>query len=358
MADKEAARAGLVKVGRDVDMGQHPAVDPGEQPRLAVVPRRPHHARHRDRRQARRDHDPQGRGAGGHPLRRPPARPARGQGRTAAAAADPRDPRDGPRRRQRRGDLRRLAAHAGPLPRPGRPRRQPADEDDPRRRRPSRLRGARRPAIPTTPTRPARRTSRTCGTTRSPAWSTPAWRNGILPYYGPFGDIKDVVACEDQFRNAYLLGCVGAWSLHPAQIEIAKRVFSPRPADVAHALRIIEAMGDGTGAMMIDGKMEDDASVKQCQVIVDLAQRARRSRSRAGRGLRVRVMSEPMTSGRGARCCTCPRPTSGRWRRPRRSPPTRSSSTSRTPSPPTPRRPPAPTPSPPPRRRASTATAS
>ena len=95
--------------------------------------------------------------------------------------------------------------------------------------------------------------------------------NGILPYYGPFGDIKDVVACEDQFRNAYLLGCVGAWSLHPAQIEIAKRVFSPRAADVDHALRIIEAMGDGTGAMMIDGKMEDDASVKQCHVVVNLA---------------------------------------------------------------------------------------
>ena len=53
--------------------------------------------------------------------------------------------------------------------------------------------------------------------------------NGILPYYGPFGDIKDVVACEDQFRNAFLLGCVGAWSLHPVQIDIAKRVFPPTP---------------------------------------------------------------------------------------------------------------------------------
>ncbi|RYJ05711.1 MAG: CoA ester lyase, partial [Actinomycetales bacterium] len=42
--------------------------------------------------------------------------------------------------------------------------------------------------------------------------------NDILPFYGPFGDIKDVVACEDQFRNAFLLGCVGAWSLHPVQI--------------------------------------------------------------------------------------------------------------------------------------------
>jgi malyl-CoA/(S)-citramalyl-CoA lyase len=95
--------------------------------------------------------------------------------------------------------------------------------------------------------------------------------NGVLPYYGPFGDIKDVVACEDQFRNAFLLGCVGAWSLHPAQIDIAKRVFSPDPADVAHARRVIEAMGDGTGAIMLDGKMEDDASVKQCKVIVELA---------------------------------------------------------------------------------------
>ena len=96
--------------------------------------------------------------------------------------------------------------------------------------------------------------------------------NGILPFYGPFGDIADAVACEDQFRNAYLLGCVGAWSLHPSQIEIAKRVFSPDPADVAHARRVIEAMGDGTGAIMLDGKMEDDASVKQCKVMVELAE--------------------------------------------------------------------------------------
>ena len=60
--------------------------------------------------------------------------------------------------------------------------------------------------------------------------------HGILPFYGPFGDIKDTVACEDQFRNAYLLGCVGAWSLHPVQIGIAKKVFSPEPAEVEQAL--------------------------------------------------------------------------------------------------------------------------
>jgi malyl-CoA/(S)-citramalyl-CoA lyase len=94
---------------------------------------------------------------------------------------------------------------------------------------------------------------------------------GILPYYGPFGDIRDTVACEDQFRNAYLLGCVGAWSLHPAQIAIAKKVFSPEPSEVAWARRVIAAMGDGTGAVMLDGKMQDDATVKQCQVVVALA---------------------------------------------------------------------------------------
>ena len=96
--------------------------------------------------------------------------------------------------------------------------------------------------------------------------------NGIYPYYGPFGDIADVVACEDQFRNAFLLGCVGTWSLHPKQIAIANRVFSPSVDDVAHARRVVAAMGDGTGAVMLDGKMEDDASLKQCLVMVELAE--------------------------------------------------------------------------------------
>jgi malyl-CoA/(S)-citramalyl-CoA lyase len=95
--------------------------------------------------------------------------------------------------------------------------------------------------------------------------------NGIFAYYGPFGDIADVVACRDQFRNAYLLGCVGAWSLHPSQIDIARKVFSPDVADVRHARQVIAAMGDGTGAVMLDGKMEDDASVKQCRVMIELA---------------------------------------------------------------------------------------
>jgi len=95
---------------------------------------------------------------------------------------------------------------------------------------------------------------------------------GILPFYGPYGDIKDVEGCETQFRAAFLLGCVGTWSLHPVQVDIAKRVFSPDPDEVAFAKKVIEAIPDGRGVHMIDGKMQDDATWKQCKVMVDLAE--------------------------------------------------------------------------------------
>jgi malyl-CoA/(S)-citramalyl-CoA lyase len=94
---------------------------------------------------------------------------------------------------------------------------------------------------------------------------------GIKPFYGPFGDFADGAACEAQFRNAFLMGCVGAWTLHPDQVSIAKRVFSPDPAEVAFAKKILAAMPDGSGAVMIDGKMQDDATWKQAKVLVDLA---------------------------------------------------------------------------------------
>jgi malyl-CoA/(S)-citramalyl-CoA lyase len=94
---------------------------------------------------------------------------------------------------------------------------------------------------------------------------------GIKPFYGPFGDFSDPEGCEVQFRNAFLMGCAGAWSLHPTQVAIAKKVFSPDPAEVAFAKKILDAMPDGTGAVMIDGKMQDDATWKQAKVVVDLA---------------------------------------------------------------------------------------
>lgn len=95
--------------------------------------------------------------------------------------------------------------------------------------------------------------------------------SGIKPFYGPFGDFSDAAACEVQFRNAFLMGCLGAWSLHPSQIAIAKKVFSPDPAEVAFAKTIVAAMPDGAGAVMIDGKMQDDATWKQAKVLLDLA---------------------------------------------------------------------------------------
>jgi malyl-CoA/(S)-citramalyl-CoA lyase len=95
--------------------------------------------------------------------------------------------------------------------------------------------------------------------------------HGLRSFYGPFGDLKDEAACEAQFRNAFLMGCSGAWSLAPNQIAIAKRVFSPDVKEVLFAKRILEAMPDGSGVATIDGKMQDDATWKQAKVIVDLA---------------------------------------------------------------------------------------
>ena len=95
--------------------------------------------------------------------------------------------------------------------------------------------------------------------------------SGIRSFYGPFGDLKDEAGCEAQFRNAFIMGCAGAWSLAPNQIAIAKRVFSPDVKEVLFARRILDAMPDGTGVATIDGKMQDDATWKQAKVMVDLA---------------------------------------------------------------------------------------
>ena len=94
---------------------------------------------------------------------------------------------------------------------------------------------------------------------------------GARAFYGPFGDFQDEAGCEAQFRSAFLLGCTGAWTLHPSQIAIARRVFSPDVKEVLFAKRILEALPSGAGAVMLDGKMQDDASWKQAKGIVDTA---------------------------------------------------------------------------------------
>jgi malyl-CoA/(S)-citramalyl-CoA lyase len=94
---------------------------------------------------------------------------------------------------------------------------------------------------------------------------------GLKAFYGPFADFQDPAACEAQFKNAFLMGCAGAWTLHPSQIAIARNVFAPDAAEVAFARRIVAAMAGG-GAAMVDGKMQDEATLKQARVIVDLAE--------------------------------------------------------------------------------------
>ena len=82
----------------------------------------------------------------------------------------------------------------------------------------------------------------------------------LKPFYAPFGDFSDPQGCEAQLRSAFLQGCAGAWSLHPDQIEIAKRAFSPAAYEVAFAKRILDSMPDGSGAVMVDGEMHDDTT--------------------------------------------------------------------------------------------------
>ncbi len=109
---------------------------------------------------------------------------------------------------------------------------------------------------------------------------------GIFPFYGPFGDIKDLEGCEAQFRAAYLMGCVGTWSLHPAQIAIAKKVFSPEPDEVAFART--RARGDPRRPRRAHDRRQD-AGRRDLEAVQGHGRprrHARREGPGAGRGLR------------------------------------------------------------------------
>ena len=126
---------------------------------------------------------------------------------------------------------------------------------------------------PDEPGRAARRaTSRTRGTTRSRAWSTPARRSARCPSTAPTATSATRRAAR---RSSAPRSCSAASApgrCTPAQIAIAKRVYSPDPEEVAFAKKVIEAIPDGRGVHMIDGKMQDDATWKQCKVMVNLAE--------------------------------------------------------------------------------------
>jgi malyl-CoA/(S)-citramalyl-CoA lyase len=100
--------------------------------------------------------------------------------------------------------------------------------------------------------------------------------NGLRPIDGPFGDFQDPDGFVAQANRAACLGCEGKWAIHPNQIALANEVNSPSEAEVTKARRIIEAMEqavkEGKGAVALDGRLIDIASIKQAEVMVQKAE--------------------------------------------------------------------------------------
>lgn len=96
--------------------------------------------------------------------------------------------------------------------------------------------------------------------------------NGLRPVDGPFGDFQDPEGFKAQAYRAAVLGCEGKWAIHPTQIELANAVYSPSEAEVTKAKRILEAMAqaqkEGRGAVALDGRLIDIASIRQAEVLV------------------------------------------------------------------------------------------
>lgn len=99
--------------------------------------------------------------------------------------------------------------------------------------------------------------------------------NGLRPVDGPFGNFSDADAFRAAGLRAATLGCEGKWAIHPSQISLANEVMSPSEAEVTKARRILEAMKEaeaqGKGAVSLDGRLIDYASIRQAQTLVDKA---------------------------------------------------------------------------------------
>ncbi len=99
--------------------------------------------------------------------------------------------------------------------------------------------------------------------------------NGLRPIDGPFGDFSDPDGFKAQAYRAAVLGCEGKWAIHPSQIELANEINSPSEAEVDKAKRILDAMAqaqrEGKGAVALDGRLIDIASIKQAEVLVEKA---------------------------------------------------------------------------------------
>jgi malyl-CoA/(S)-citramalyl-CoA lyase len=96
--------------------------------------------------------------------------------------------------------------------------------------------------------------------------------NGLRPIDGPFGDYSDPEGFRAHAQRATVLGCEGKWAIHPSQIALANEVFTPSDEEVAGARRILEAMEDaaqeGKGAVALDGRLIDAASIRMAQNLV------------------------------------------------------------------------------------------
>ena len=102
---------------------------------------------------------------------------------------------------------------------------------------------------------------------------------GLRPIDGPFGDFSDPDGYKAQAYRAAVLGCEGKWAIHPSQVALANEVFSPSEAEVTKAKRILEAMEqakrEGKGAVALDGKLIDIASIRQAEVLVRKAEQVK-----------------------------------------------------------------------------------
>jgi citrate lyase subunit beta/citryl-CoA lyase len=89
---------------------------------------------------------------------------------------------------------------------------------------------------------------------------------GIDPVDGPYANFRNPDVYREECRRANILGCVGKWAIHPAQIDVALEVFTPRQEDVDRARRLAaayaKAEAEGLGAVNVDGVMIDVASIR------------------------------------------------------------------------------------------------
>jgi malyl-CoA/(S)-citramalyl-CoA lyase len=100
--------------------------------------------------------------------------------------------------------------------------------------------------------------------------------NGLRPVDGPFGNFSDPDGYRAAAKRAAVLGCEGKWAIHPSQVALANEMFSPSEAEVTKARRILEAMAqaarEGRGAVALDGRLIDLASIRQAEVLVKKAE--------------------------------------------------------------------------------------